>query len=77
MLDGLYFANGVAVSPDQSFVLVAEMVRYRVRRYWLDGLERGTVDTFVENLPGFPDNIRSNGKGTFWIGLSLGPAGEQ
>ena len=32
LLGDLYFANGVAVSPDQTFVLVAETGMYRVRR---------------------------------------------
>ncbi len=36
LLRDIYFANGVAVSPDQSFVLVAETGKYRVRRVWLD-----------------------------------------
>src|SRR5215217_9137860 len=35
LLKDLYFANGVAVSPDQSFVLVAETGKYRIRRVWL------------------------------------------
>src|SRR5215218_2000521 len=35
LLRDIYFANGVAVSPDQSFVLVAETGKYRVRRVWL------------------------------------------
>ena len=33
LLDGLSFANGVAVSPDQSFVLVNETGEYRVIRH--------------------------------------------
>ncbi len=37
LLRDLYFANGVAVSPDQSFVLVNETGSYGVRRYWLSG----------------------------------------
>ena len=37
VLDGLYFANGVAISADQSFVLVAETGAYRLRRVWLTG----------------------------------------
>lgn len=73
VLDHLYFTNGVAVSPDQSFVLVAEMGMYRVQRYWLTGPRRGEADVFIENLPGFPDNIRSNGKESFWLALSKGP----
>ncbi len=77
LLDNLYFANGVAVSPDQSFVLVAETGMYRVQRYWLRGSRRGEADIFVENLPGFPDNIRSNGVDTFWVALPMGPDARQ
>lgn len=69
VLDELYFANGVAVSPDQSFVLVVEMGKYRVRRYWLTGPRQGESDMFIDNLPGFPDGISSNGKDTFWLPL--------
>ncbi len=69
LLDKLYFANGVAVSPDQSFVLVAETGKYRVRRYWLTGPQRGESEIFIENLPGFPDGISSNGKDTFWLAI--------
>src|ERR1041384_4543755 len=35
LMNDLYFANGVAVSPDQSFVLVNDTGAYRIRRYWL------------------------------------------
>ena len=69
LLRGLYFANGVAVSPDQSFVLVAETGRYRVQRVWLKDPKEGMVDTFIDNLPGFPDGISSNGNGKFWLAL--------
>lgn len=70
LIDDLCFANGVAVSPDQTFVLVNETWNYRVLRYWLEGPKRGTWDIFIDNLPGFPDNISSNGKGTFWLALA-------
>lgn len=73
VLDKLYFANGVAVSPDQSFVLVAETGKYRVQRYWLTGPQKGESDIFIDNLPGFPDGISSNGKDTFWLALIQGP----
>jgi sugar lactone lactonase YvrE len=69
LLSDLYFANGVAVSPDQSFVLVNDTGTYRVRRYWLTGPKLGQSDIFIENLPGFPDGISSNGRDTFWIAL--------
>jgi sugar lactone lactonase YvrE len=69
VLRGLYFANGVAVSPDQSFVLVAETGKYRVRRVWLKEPKMGQDDVFIDNLPGFPDGISANGKDRFWLAL--------
>lgn len=69
LLDGLYFANGVALSSKQNFVLVNETWKYRVLRLWLKGPKKGNVDVFVDGLPGFPDGISNNGKGTFWIAL--------
>ncbi|PYS25566.1 MAG: gluconolactonase [Acidobacteria bacterium] len=69
LLNDLYFANGVAVSPDQSFVLVNDTSSYRVRRYWLKGDRAGQSDIFIDNLPGFPDGISSNGRDTFWVAL--------
>ncbi len=69
MLKDLYFANGVAVSPDQSFLLVVDTGMYRVRRVWLNGPKQGQSETFIDNLPGFPDGISSNGKDKFWLAL--------
>jgi sugar lactone lactonase YvrE len=69
LLRGLYFANGVALALDESFVLVDETYRYRVTRYWLKGARAGTADTFADNLPGFPDNLDRSPRGTFWVAL--------
>ena len=69
LLRGIHFANGVAVDPDQSYVLVAETGLYRVIRFWLRGPKQGQSETFIDNLPGFPDGISSNGKGKFWLAL--------
>ena len=72
LLDGLWFANGVAVSPGQDFVLVAETTGLRVTRYWLTGANQGEADVFIDNLPGGPDNISYNGKGMFWVACPWG-----
>jgi sugar lactone lactonase YvrE len=69
VVGGVHFANGVAVSPDQSFVLVAETGKYRVLRVWLSEPKQGITDVFIENLPGFPDGISANGKDKFWLAL--------
>ena len=69
LLDGLYFANGIALSQNEDFVLVNETYRYRITRYWLAGEKAGTSEVFVDNLPGFPDGVSSNGRGTFWLAL--------
>ncbi len=69
LVDDLYFANGVAVGPDEAYVLVTETTRYQVTRYWLKGERAGTSEVFIDNLPGFPDNISFNGKDRFWLAL--------
>jgi len=69
LLDGLYYANGVAVSPDGSFVLVVETTEYRVRRLWLTGARQGKDEAFIEDLPGFPDGISCDDAGAFWLAL--------
>lgn len=69
LLEGLYFANGVALSPDESFLLVAETSRYRLRRLWLKGPQAGQAEIFIDNLPGFPDNLHLGSNGIFWAAL--------
>lgn len=69
LLRDLYFANGVALSANEDFVLVNETWRFRVIRYWLKGPRAGTSETFIRHLPGYPDGISSDGRGTFWVAL--------
>jgi hypothetical protein len=69
LMKNLYFANGVAVGPDDSFVLLNETYMYRIHKYWLKGDKAGTSQIIIDNLPGFPDNISSNGEGIYWVAL--------
>ncbi len=69
IMDGLNFANGLAVSADQQYLLVAETGSYRIHRYWLHGPNAGQSEIIIDNLPGFPDNINNGLNGRFWIGL--------
>ncbi|KAM7327146.1 hypothetical protein ACRRTK_013513 [Alexandromys fortis] len=67
LLDQLRFPNGVQLSPEEDFVLVAETTMARIRRVYVSGLMKGGADMFVENMPGFPDNIRSSSSGGYWV----------
>ena len=55
LIDGITFANGVLLSKDESFVLVAETTRFRILRcvrMGRDGEGRGGVEERVENQEG-------------------------
>ncbi len=69
LMKGLHFANGIALGPDEEYLLVNETSEYRVTRYWLKGEKAGTHDVFIDNLPGLPDNISFNGTDRFWLAL--------
>lgn len=69
IIDGLNFANGIAISTEQDFLVIAETGAYRILKHWLRGPLAGSTETLVDNLPGFPDNINSGLDGRFWIGL--------
>lgn len=40
----------------------------RLRKYWLKGEKAGTSEVFAV-LPGFPDNVRTNKDGEFWVAI--------
>jgi len=67
LFDGLNFANGVAVSHDQSYVLVNETGGYRVIRFWIEGPKKGKFETLIGSLPSFPDNISTGHDGRYWV----------
>uniref|UniRef100_A0A5B6YXQ3 Strictosidine synthase conserved region domain-containing protein n=1 Tax=Davidia involucrata TaxID=16924 RepID=A0A5B6YXQ3_DAVIN len=66
----LYFPNGVAVSPDQDFVVFCESPMRRCKKYYIQGERKGSVDKFIDDLPGMPDNILYDGEGHYWIALA-------
>ncbi|MET9361574.1 SMP-30/gluconolactonase/LRE family protein [Streptomyces sp. NPDC006632] len=70
LLDGLQFANGVALAPDASHVIVAETGACRLTRLWLTGPGAGRRDTPADALPGFPDNVSRGTGGGWWVALA-------
>ena len=68
LLRDLQFPNGVSLSKDKSFFLFCEGLHGRLSKYWLKGEKAGTTEVFA-TLPGFPDNVRTNEKGEFWVAI--------
>nr|AIL49060.1 strictosidine synthase [Nothapodytes nimmoniana] len=64
----LQFPNGVSLSKDGSFFVFCEGCMGRLRKYWLKGEKAGTSEVMAI-LPGFPDNVRTNEKGEFWVAI--------
>ncbi|KAK9280419.1 hypothetical protein L1049_014108 [Liquidambar formosana] len=64
----LQFPNGVSLSKDGSFFVFCEGSIGRLRKYWLKGDKAGTSEVLAI-LPGFPDNVRTNKNGEFWVAI--------
>jgi len=69
VLRNLVFPNGICMTHDGQSFLFAETWACRVSRYWFDGPRKGTVETVIGDLPGYPDNINRASDGTFWLAL--------
>ncbi|EFA84790.1 strictosidine synthase family protein [Heterostelium album PN500] len=63
LLEGISYANGVALDEKGESLYLVETCRYRVIKYWLKGPNTGKSHVIVDNLPGYPDGIDySDGK---------------
>ncbi|AZO41635.1 ABC transporter permease [Mesorhizobium sp. M7D.F.Ca.US.005.01.1.1] len=69
ILRNLQFPNGVCMAGDGQSFFFAETWGCRVNRYWFDGPKKGTCETTIPNLPGYPDNINRASDGSFWVAL--------
>ncbi|BFY98210.1 hypothetical protein BsWGS_01250 [Bradybaena similaris] len=63
------FPNGLELTPDGD-LLVTETCRAAVHRISLKRHSWLQVTPFSLNLPGLPDNIRSSGRGTYWVAMT-------
>lgn len=70
LIDEIYFANGVALSPNEDIVVVTELAASRLLRYYLKGPKTGTWDVFIDRLPGISDNLTPDADG-LWVPLVL------
>ncbi|OAY37416.1 protein STRICTOSIDINE SYNTHASE-LIKE 3 [Manihot esculenta] len=68
LLRDLQFPNGLSLSKDGTFFVFCEGSMGRLLKYWLKGEKAGTSEVFAI-LPGFPDNVRTNAEGNFWVAV--------
>ena len=61
LLDDLYFANGIALSDNEDYLLVNDLARARVLKYHLKGAKQGKTEVLLKT-PGLPDNLVAIGK---------------
>ncbi|GMH38773.1 hypothetical protein BSKO_06657 [Bryopsis sp. KO-2023] len=71
---GFWFANGVALSRDETFVAVVETVSLRVYKCYIKGPHAGTRHLLIDSLPGFPDGIARSSDGNFWVSIVAPPS---
>ncbi|KAJ1260111.1 hypothetical protein BS78_10G207100 [Paspalum vaginatum] len=65
---GVTYPNGIAINDDRTHLIVALTGPCKLLRYWIRGPKANTSEIFAD-LPGYPDNVRPNGKGGYWIAL--------
>lgn len=70
LIDSSFFGNGVAVSRNDEFVLMVDLTKYRIVRFWLKGDKKGQTDIFIDNLPGLPNGVARRDDGSFWLGFT-------
>jgi len=67
--DNLIFPNGVCLTHDGRYLLVASTWSCSILIFDLRNLSAGPR-TFVAGLPGYPDNINRASDGGYWIALA-------
>ena len=77
---GLSFANGIALSEDETTLFVNETGRYRVWKIAVaannleiskaDSLKSVQATVLLDNLPGYPDNLMRGLDGKIWLGFA-------
>ncbi|OIW15708.1 hypothetical protein TanjilG_04243 [Lupinus angustifolius] len=68
LVRNLQFPNGISLSKDGSFFVFSEGSIGRLSKYWVKGDNAGSSEVLAI-LPGYPDNVRVNGNGEFWVAI--------
>lgn len=76
VVQGLSFANGVALSQDEQTLFVNETGKYRVWKIAVAANELSIANPgsqaseLFDNLPGYPDNLMRGRDGKIWLGFA-------
>ncbi|GJM98263.1 hypothetical protein PR202_ga15253 [Eleusine coracana subsp. coracana] len=62
------YPNGIAISADRTHLIVASTGPCKLLKVWIEGPKTGSSELFTE-LPGYPDNVRPDQKGGYWVAL--------
>ncbi|CAL5054209.1 unnamed protein product [Urochloa decumbens] len=62
------YPNGIAISADRSHLVVALTGPCKLMRHWIREPNAGMAELFTD-LSGYPDNVRPDGKGGYWVAL--------
>lgn len=66
LLDKIAFANGIVFEKETNSILFAEFNRYTIWRYRLAEQKK---EVLIENLFGYPDNLKLNQKGELLVAI--------
>jgi sugar lactone lactonase YvrE len=69
VLTGLQFANGLALTADETALILAETGAYSLSRVAILGPAAGRREVIASNLPGMPDNVSRSPAGHFWVAM--------
>jgi ribose transport system permease protein len=69
VLRNLIFPNGIVLASDNQSIMFAESWNCSIKRYWFEGPKKGQVESVIENLPGYPDNINRSSDGNYWMAI--------
>jgi len=67
--EGLHFANGLVLSAAEDYLIMSECLDYRLNKYWIKGPKAGTMEVFLDGLPGTPDNLSFSPDGNIFVSL--------
>ncbi|KAL2483022.1 Protein STRICTOSIDINE SYNTHASE-LIKE 2 [Forsythia ovata] len=69
IVDNLKFPNGIALNSNGEFLILAETSSCKLLKIWLQTPKAGIIEE-IATLAGFPDNIKRNRNGEFWVGIN-------